>query len=78
MQANPMCRVIVGYEGNLDLALDRVTVYHGMQRDDKMELVGYCLQQAGFTDIAFHDRSPLGAEPMWIRTAREPWSMNHR
>ena len=34
-----------------------------MQRDDKMKLVGYCLQQSGFVDIRFHDQSPEGADP---------------
>ena len=46
-----------------------IAAFQGMERDDKMKLVGYCLQQAGFGDIAFHDRSPLGADPLWIMTA---------
>jgi SAM-dependent methyltransferase len=46
-----------------------IAAFQGMERDDKMKLVGYCLKQAGFSEIAFHDRSPLGADPMWIMTA---------
>ena len=42
-----------------------------MQRDDKMKLVGYCLQQSGFVDIRFHDQSPEGADPLWIMTANK-------
>jgi SAM-dependent methyltransferase len=49
-----------------------IAAFQGMERDDKMKLVGYCLQQAGFGDITFHDRSPLGADPMWIMTATKP------
>ena len=49
-----------------------IAAFQGMERDDKMKLVGYCLQQAGFNDITFHDRSPPGADPMWIMTAIKP------
>ena len=46
-----------------------IAAFQGMQRDDKMKLVGYCLQQSGFTDIEFHDESPPDADPLWILTA---------
>ena len=46
-----------------------IAAFQGMQRDDKMKLVGYCLQQSGFTDIQFHDESPPQADPLWILTA---------
>ena len=48
-----------------------IAAFQGMQRDDKMKLVGYCLQQSGFVDIRFHDQSPEGADPLWIMTANK-------
>ena len=49
-----------------------IAAFQGMGRDDKMKLVGYCLQQSGFDEITFHDESPLGADPLWIMTAKRP------
>ena len=49
-----------------------IAAFQGMERDDKMKLVGYCLQQSGFDEITFHDESPLGADPLWIMTAKKP------
>lgn len=46
-----------------------IVAFQSMPRDDKMKLVGYCLQRSGFADIEFHDRSPEGADPLWIMTA---------
>ena len=48
-----------------------IAAFQGMERDDKMKLVGYCLQQSGFDGITFLDKSPLGADPLWIMTARK-------
>ena len=48
-----------------------IAAFQGLQRDDKMKLVGYCLQQSGFIDIRFHDQSPEGADPLWIMTANK-------
>lgn len=52
-----------------------IAAFQGMQRDDKMKLVGYCLQQSGFTDIEFHDQSPPDADPLWVLTASKPASV---
>jgi SAM-dependent methyltransferase len=49
-----------------------IAAFQGMERDDKMKLVGYCLQQSGFDEITFHDESPLGADPLWIMTGKRP------
>ena len=49
-----------------------IAAFQGMERDDKMKLVGYCLQQSGFDEITFHDKSPAGADPLWIMTAEKP------
>ncbi len=49
-----------------------IAAFQGMERDDKMKLVGYCLQQSGFAEITFHDESPLGADPLWIMTGKKP------
>ena len=51
---------------------DLVQIVESMERDDKMKLVGYCLQQSGFDEITFHDESPLGADPLWIMTGKRP------
>ncbi len=49
-----------------------IAAFQGMERDDKVKLVGYCLQQSGFDGITFHDQSPLGADPLWIMSASKP------
>lgn len=49
-----------------------VAAFQGMQRDDKMKLVSYCLEHGGFEQIQFHDQSPPDADPLWIITAHRP------
>lgn len=49
-----------------------IAAFQGLERDDKMKLVEYCLQQSGFEDVQFHDQSPAGADPLWILTATNP------
>ena len=36
----------------------KALTFQGMERDDKMKLVGYCLQQSGFDEITFMTNHP--------------------
>lgn len=36
---------------------------------ERIQLVGHCLERAGFHDVTFTDRSPAGADPLWLVTA---------
>jgi SAM-dependent methyltransferase len=38
---------------------------------DRIQLVQYYLQESGFQDITFLDRSPPGADPLWLVTGRK-------
>ena len=49
-----------------------IAAFQGLQRDDKMKLVSYCLERSGFEQIQFHDQSPQDADPLWIITAHRP------
>ncbi len=45
-----------------------IAAFHQLPAKERIELVGYCLDQAGFRDIAFEDRSPEDADPLWLVT----------
>lgn len=48
-----------------------IRAFHQLPRDGRFELVGrYHALAGGFERIAFLDRSPDGADPLWIVTAR--------
>ena len=48
-----------------------VRAFHSLGRDERMALVGqYHSLAGGFEDIQLLDRSPEGADPLWIVTAR--------
>ncbi len=47
-----------------------VLAFRQLSARDRIQLVGtYCQRAGGFDDIAFVDRSPTGADPLWIVTA---------
>jgi SAM-dependent methyltransferase len=47
-----------------------VLAFRQLSARDRIHLVGmYCQRAGGFRDIAFVDRSPEGADPLWIVTA---------
>ena len=47
-----------------------VLAFRQLSARDRIQLVGmYCQRAGGFTDIEFVDRSPEGADPLWIVTA---------
>jgi len=40
--------------------------------EDRMRLVSYYLEHSGFEAIEVHDRSPQGADPLWLVTGSTP------
>lgn len=45
-----------------------ILAFRAMPPNDRVRLVGTYLARAGFVDIAALDRSPAGADPLWIVT----------
>ena len=45
-----------------------ILAFRAMTADDRVGLVGVYLHRAGFEDIASEDRSPPGADPLWLVT----------
>ncbi len=48
-----------------------VAAFQHLPRKDWIQLVGYYVDQAGFSDISFEDRSPAGADPLWLLIGRK-------
>lgn len=48
-----------------------VLAWHTLNPQDRIQLIGVYLQQAGFEEIEFVDRSPANADPLWIVTGRK-------
>lgn len=48
-----------------------IAAFHQLPARERIELVAYYLDQAGFTDIAFKDRSPENADPLWLVIGRK-------
>ena len=47
-----------------------IAAFQHLATADRISLVQYYLQQSGFVDIEFLDRSPANADPLWLVTAR--------
>ncbi|MEE4280719.1 MAG: hypothetical protein V2I41_02170 [Pseudomonadales bacterium] len=45
-----------------------VAAFQQLPVRDRIQLVGYYLERAGFRDVTFADRSPEGADPLWLVT----------
>lgn len=43
-----------------------ILAFHQLSAQDRVALVQEYLQRAGFKDITFVDRSPAGADPLWL------------
>jgi SAM-dependent methyltransferase len=43
-----------------------VQAFQQLQVQDRIRLVGHYLEHAGFRDVEFTDRSPPGADPLWL------------
>ncbi len=46
-----------------------IAAFQHLATADRISLVQYYLQQSGFVDIEFLDRSPAAADPLWLVTA---------
>lgn len=45
-----------------------IAVFQQASAEQRVKLVVSYLEQSGFHDVAFHDRSPPGADPLWLVT----------
>lgn len=43
-----------------------VLAFQQLAASDRLRLVGQYLERAGFKDVTFADRSPPGADPLWL------------
>lgn len=48
-----------------------IAAFRQLEAAERLRLVGYYLDQARFRDIELRDRSPRGADPLWILTGRK-------
>lgn len=48
-----------------------IAAFQQLPPEERIQLVGYYLDQAGFVDVAFEDRSPEGADPLWLVIGRK-------
>lgn len=48
-----------------------IAAFQQLPARERIQLVGYYLNQAGFTDVNFEDRSPENADPLWLVTGRK-------
>lgn len=48
-----------------------IRVFHVTSGQERMEFIGRCDELAGFDDVQKLDRSPTGADPLWIVVARK-------
>ena len=49
-----------------------ILAFRALGPGDRVRLVSTYLHQAGFVEIAFEDRSPPGADPLWIVVGTRP------
>ena len=48
-----------------------IWAFRNLPLEERVRLIAFCLQRAGgYEAPVFHDRSPKGADPLWIVTAR--------
>lgn len=45
-----------------------ILAFRALAANDRIRLVAACLASAGFQQTAFADRSPAGADPLWVVT----------
>ncbi len=48
-----------------------IAAFQQLPPQERIQLVGYYLDQAGFGEVAFEDRSPPGADPLWLVIGRK-------
>ncbi len=45
-----------------------IAAFQQLPPKERIQLVGYYLDRAGFREVGFEDRSPEGADPLWLVT----------
>ncbi len=48
-----------------------VAAFQQLPRKEWIQLVGHYVNQAGFAEVAFEDRSPANADPLWLVIGRK-------
>ncbi len=48
-----------------------ILAFQELRPDERIRLVGWYLEQGGFEQVGFVDRSPVGADPLWLVTGRK-------
>jgi SAM-dependent methyltransferase len=48
-----------------------IAAFQQLPARERIQLVGHYLDRAGFSDIAFEDRSPPDADPLWLVVGRK-------
>lgn len=48
-----------------------ILAFQQLGRDDRIRLVSHYLDRAGFREVEFIDRSPAGADPLWLVIGRK-------
>ncbi|TNF86762.1 MAG: class I SAM-dependent methyltransferase [Gammaproteobacteria bacterium] len=48
-----------------------IAAFQQLPARERIQLVGYYLDQAGFADVNFEDRSPANADPLWLVTGKK-------
>jgi len=48
-----------------------IAAFQQLPTRERIQLVGYYLDRAGFTEVHFEDRSPENADPLWLVTGRK-------
>lgn len=48
-----------------------VAAFQQLPARERIQLVGYCLDRAGFRDVYSDDRSPADADPLWLVIGRK-------
>jgi len=48
-----------------------IRAFHMMPGLERMEFVGHCCELAGFDEVRQIDRSPEGADPLWVVVAKK-------
>jgi SAM-dependent methyltransferase len=43
-----------------------IAAFHQMSAEDRVRLVTHYLEEGGFGEVTFIDRSPVGADPLWL------------
>lgn len=48
-----------------------IAAFQHFAPEDRFRLVGHYLETAGFSEVGFLDRSPAGADPLWLMIGRK-------